>query len=129
MDITQTLGKILSLYLMTAGVAFIVATQFYLRLTQRADRSDLMAVNISGMLHLFIGFGVLVTHFEWGGALEVLVTLMGIFFTIRGISYYWVPQLVLRPAEQGRGSALGLRVMGVAFVVYGGLMGYLSFFG
>lgn len=129
MDLTQTLGRILALYLLTSGIAFIVATQFYLRLTQRADRSDLMAVNISGMVHLFVGFSVLVTHFEWGGLAEVLVTLLGVFFTLRGISYYWIPQLVLRPAEQGRGSAQGLRVMGAGFIGYGALLGYLSFFG
>ncbi|MDM4719388.1 hypothetical protein QTQ03_07165 [Micromonospora sp. WMMA1363] len=127
MNTTLILGKILSLYLLTAGIAFIVATPFYLQLTEVADRSDLMAVNISGMVHLFVGFGVLAIHFTWGSLLAVLVTLLGIFFAIRGIAYYWIPQRVLRPAKQGRGSPSGLRGMGAAFVVYGGLMAYLSF--
>ncbi len=122
---TLMIGKILALYMLTAGIAFIVATPFYANLTRNADRSDAMAVNISGMVHLFVGFSIVVNHFAWDGLLAVLVTLLGIFFVIRGLAYYWVPQLVLRPSE---GRASGLRVMGAAFIAIGGLMGYLSFF-
>lgn len=122
---TLMFGKILALYLLTAGVAFIVATPFYADLTRNADKSDAMAVNISGMAHLLVGFSIVVNHFVWDGLLAVLVTLLGISFIIRGLTYYWIPQVVLRPSE-GRASAL--RVMGAAFIAVGGLMGYLSFF-
>lgn len=122
---TLMFGKILALYMLTAGIAFIVATPFYADLTRKADKSDGVAVNISGMVHLFIGFGILVNHFVWDSLLAVLVTLLGIFFVIRGVAYYWVPQLVLRPSE---GRASGLRGMGAAFIGIGTLMGYLSFF-
>lgn len=122
---TLMFGKILALYLLTAGIAFIVATPFYADLTRNADKSDAMAVNISGMVHLLVGFSIVVNHFVWDGLLAVLVTLLGISFIIRGMTYYWVPQLVLRPSE-GRASAL--RVMGAAFIAVGALLGYLSFF-
>ncbi|QUR68388.1 hypothetical protein [Mycobacterium spongiae] len=123
---TVMFGKILGLYLLTSGVAFIVATPFYAELTRKADRSDPMAVNISGMVHLFVGFGVVVNHFRWDGLLPTLVTLLGVAFVVRGLAYYWIPHVVLRPAEA---RATGLRVMGAAFVVVGGLTGYLSFLG
>lgn len=122
---TVMFGKILALYLVTAGIAFVVATPFYADLTRKADQSSAMAVNISGMLHLFIGFAIVVDHFAFDGLLSALVTLFGIAFVVRGAAYYWVPQLVVR-ASEARASAL--RMMGTAFIAVGGLMGYLSFF-
>lgn len=122
---TLVFGKVLSLYLMTAGIAFIVATPFYAELTRKADKSDLMAVNISGMVHLLVGFSVVANHFIWDSLLAILVTLMGLFFVIRGLTYYWVPQLVLRPSEARES---GLRGFGAVFIAVGALMGYLSFF-
>jgi hypothetical protein len=78
---TLILGKILSLYLLTAGIAFI-------------------------------------------GLLAVLVTLTGLSFIVRGVTYYWIPRLVLKPSET---RATSLRIFGAAFTVFGGFMGYLSF--
>ncbi|WP_218014520.1 hypothetical protein [Mycolicibacterium palauense] len=123
---TLMFGRILALYLLTAGIGFLVATPFYAELTRRADRSDAMAVNISGMVHLFIGFVIVVNHFLWDSLLAGLVTLLGIVFVVRGAAYFWVPQLVVRPST---GRAAALRSMGGAFVAVGLLMGYLSFAG
>ncbi len=121
---TLMLGRILALYLLIAGIAFLVATPFYAELTRNADKSDPMAVNISGMLHLIIGLVIVVNHFVWGGPLATLVTVLGILFVVRGVTYYWVPQLVVRPSAA---RATALRFMGAVFVVVGALMAYLSF--
>ncbi len=123
---TVMFGKILSLYLLTAGIAFVVATPFYADLTRKADTSDAMAVNVSGMLHLFIGFAIVVNHFAWDGPLAVLVTMLGIVFILRGLAYYWLPRLIVRSSEA---RATVLRLMGAFFIVVGGVMGYLSFLG
>lgn len=117
-------GRILALYLLTAGIAFVVATPFYANLTRNAESSDAMAVNISGMVHLFIGFAIVVNHFTFDGLLAALVTLLGMFFVARGLAYYWVPQLIVRSSDT---RASRLRVSGAAFILVGAFMAYLAF--
>ncbi|OLT25554.1 hypothetical protein BJF83_05150 [Nocardiopsis sp. CNR-923] len=118
------LGRILFAYLLVAGIGVIFSVRFYADLAGKADRSDPMAVNISGMLHFLIGAAIVSAHFAWDSPLAVIVTLFGILFMLRGAAYLVVPHLVLRASTT---STTTLRLSGAFFVVTAAVLGYLSF--
>ncbi|WP_306369094.1 hypothetical protein [Nocardiopsis sp. CC223A] len=118
------LGRILFAYFLVAGIGVMASVRFYADLGAQADRSDPLAVNISGMLHFLIGAAIVSAHLAWDGLLAVIVTLIGFAFMLRGAAYLVVPGLVLRASTT---STARLRLSGGFLVAVALLLGYLGF--
>ena len=122
---TLFLGKLFSPYLLVSGLGFIFSVNFYEKFLINSDKSDPMTVNLSGMVHFFLGATILLTHFLWGSLLEIIVTILGFSFLIKGLTLIIIPGSTLKSTKV---SVKLLRVSGVCFLAAGLFLGYLSYF-
>lgn len=123
--ITLILGKMLSSYLLVSGLGFLFSAKFYENLLKNTDKSDPMIVNLSGMVHFFLGIGILTNHFLWNNILAIAVTLLGFSFLAKGIALIVIPSLTLKSTKT---SVKLLRISGIGFILVSLFVGYLSFF-
>ena len=121
---TIFLGKMIAPYLLVSGLGFLFSVNFYEKLLIDSDKSDPLTVNLSGMVHFLIGLAILLTNFLWGNVLEILVTLVGFGFLIKGLTLIVLPNLTLKST---RVSVKLLRISGVGFIAAGLYLGYLSY--
>ena len=121
---TIFLGKMIAPYLLVSGLGFLFSVNFYEKLLLDSDKSDPLTVNLSGMVHFLIGLAILLTHFLWGNVLEILVTLVGFGFLIKGLILIVLPNLTLKST---RVSVKLLRISGIGFIAAGLYLGYLSY--
>lgn len=87
--------------------------------------SDPILINLSGMVHFFIGATILVVHFKWKKPLQIVVSLLGIMFLMKGISLIALPEFVL---QSGNNPVQIPELMSVGFILIGCAIGYFSFF-
>ena len=93
--ITSFFGKIIAPYLFASGLGFLISTKFYEKQLKNSDKSDPLAINLSGMVLFSIGIVILTNHFLWNNILEALVTLLGFSFLGKGITLIVIPDLIL----------------------------------
>ncbi len=123
--ITLFLGKIIAPYLLASGLGFLLSSKFYENLLKNSDKSDPMTVNLSGMVHFLIGIAIVTNHFLWRSALEIVVTLLGFGFLIKGITLIVFPSLTLKSTKT---SVKLLRISGGGFIIVSLILGYMSYF-
>jgi membrane-bound ClpP family serine protease len=68
---------------------------------------------------------ILVNHFLWKNALQIIVTLLGIMFLMKGIFLIALPELTLQSSDN---PAQVPWVMSIGFILMGIFVGYISFF-
>ena len=124
--ITLFLGKIIAPYLFVTGLGFFLSDKFYINMINNANRSDPVLINLSGMVHFFIGITIVTNHFLWSNILEVLISLVGFMFLLKGIFLILLPSLTLKSNKAP--SIKRLHLMGFGFILLGLIVGYLSFF-
>jgi len=124
LDRTTIIARILSIYLSVTGLGFLVSNSYYSEMISQSG-SDPVLINLSGMVHLFIGAAILTIHFLWKTPLQIVVTFLGIMFSIKGALLIVVPDIVLQSA----GNSAGLSPLGsLAFILVGGIIGYFAYF-
>ena len=66
MENSKRIGKILAIYLLVTGAGFLFSAEYYAQMIAHAG-SDPILINLSGMVHFFIGMTILVNHFcsQW----------------------------------------------------------------
>ena len=124
-ETTIFLGKIIALYLLVSGLGFLLSSRFYENLLKNSDKSDPMTVNLSGMVHFLIGIAIATNHFLWSNVLEIIVTLLGFGFLIKGITLIVFPSLTLKSTKT---SVKLLRISGIGFIIVSLFLGYMSYF-
>jgi hypothetical protein len=87
--------------------------------------SDPVLVNLSGMVHFFIGMTILVIHFRWRGALQIIVTIFGALFLLKGAFLIVLPELAL---QTGDNPAQNTWLMAACFILVGAVVGYFAYF-
>ena len=123
---TLFLGRMIAPYLFVSGLGFLLSFSFYQNLQINSDKSDPLTVNLSGMVHFLIGLAIVLNHFLWGNILEIIVTLLGFGFLIKGLTLIIIPNATLR---SNKVSAKLLRLEGIGFLTAGLYVGYVSYFG
>ncbi len=121
-DTTVILARIVSAYLIVTGLGFLLSPDFFANMIVHKG-SDPVLINLSGMTHFFIGITILVLHFKWRGALEVLVTLIGILYLLKGAALIAIPELTLQTG--GNDAQLSIFVP-IGFLAVGLVMAYLA---
>ena len=124
-QITLFYAQVAAAYFMVTGLGFLISTDFYDKMVQGTGSTDPVSLNLSGEAHFLIGFSILIQHFRWGNLLEILVTLIGIAITTKGIGLIAIPEVMLRSPKTSRQA---LKLSGVGFITLGICLGYLSYF-
>jgi len=95
MEITLFWGEIMGWYMVILGVMIITRAKYLKQLMHDLvnDRANGMII---GMVMAFIGLFIVTTHNTWNGALEVIVSLLGWAFLVKGALYMWMPSTLLK---------------------------------
>ncbi len=125
MEITILIGKIVSPYFLISGLGFLISSNFYEGLLKNSNKSDPMTVNLSGMVHFFLGMIILVNHFLWGNMFQIAITLVGIAFIGKGFTLIVLPKSTLKSTNT---SIKVLRLSGIGFILVSFYLGYMSYF-
>lgn len=124
MDATARIARILSAYLVVTGLGFALSGDYFARMIAQVG-SDPVLINLSGMVHFFIGITVLVHHFLWKKPLQIAVSLLGSLFLLKGVFLIALPELTLQTANN---PAQKPWVMAVGFLLVGFALGYFAYF-
>lgn len=124
MEKTNKIGKIVAAYLLVTGLGFLISSEYYSQMIAHKG-SDPVLINLSGMVHFFIRITILVNHFMWKNALQIIVTLLGIMFLMKGVFLIVLPELTLQSANN---PAQVPWIASIGFILIGLIVGYMSFF-
>jgi len=123
-DKTVLIARVLSIYLLITGLGFLISDEYYSSMIAHTG-SDPVLINLSGMVHFFIGMTILVIHFCWRGVLQILVTTLGVMFFLKGTFLIALPQLTL---QTGNNPSQETWIMAAFFIAVGTVVGYLAYF-
>ncbi|QDT99485.1 hypothetical protein [Gimesia aquarii] len=115
-EMTSFIAKMMALYLLVTGIGFFVSREFYLRMINDAQSEHPISINLSGMVHFFIGMAILLNHFYWSTHLEVAVSLIGMAFLLKGGLLIMVPGTILKSNQF---SMKILPLSGIGFIAAG----------
>lgn len=121
---TTLIARVLSMYLLVTGCGFMFSEEYFCEMISHTG-SDPVLINLSGMVHFFIGMTILVIHFQWRNLLQVAVTLLGLMFSLKGALLIAMPELTL---QTGGNPAQKTWIMALGFISVGIVLGYLAFF-
>lgn len=124
-DTTIRIARILSLYLLVTGIGFLVSEAYYTKMFAHTG-SDPVLINLSGMVHFFIGGAILSVHFKWGRVLEIVVSFLGLMFLIKGILLIALPEFTL---QLNNNPVQIPKLMSAGFILAGCMIGFFSFYG
>ncbi|WDV45740.1 hypothetical protein PV797_19945 [Clostridiaceae bacterium M8S5] len=123
-NLTTIIAKIVSLYYLITGIGFFVSSSYYETMIAHKG-SDPILINLSGMVHFFIGITILVLHFKWKKFIEIAVSLSGILFLMKGIFLIALPSLTLQASSNPTQIPWA---MSIGFITTGSLIGYFAYF-
>ena len=124
-ELTIFLSRMMAPYLLVTGLGFLISKKFYLRMLNEAESEHPISLNLSGMVHFFIGAAVLLTHFRWGNHLEIAISLIGLGFAVKGLTLIAIPDLAIKANKT---TINKLPMISFAFIsvgMYLALFGYL----
>ncbi|MDD7888034.1 hypothetical protein [Flavivirga sp. 57AJ16] len=124
METTNKIGKIVAAYLIVTGVGFLTSSEYYSQMISHQG-TDPVLINLSGMVHFFIGMTILVNHFLWKNALQIIVTLLGFMFLMKGLFLIMLPEPTLQSSDN---PAQVPWIMSIGFIIGGLVIGYMAFF-
>ncbi|TQV86232.1 hypothetical protein FKG94_01385 [Exilibacterium tricleocarpae] len=90
-----------------------------------SDRAHPVTINLSGMVHFFIGMAVILVHPLWGSLLEVIVSLMGIGFMLKGALLIAIPKVIMK---SNNATVARLPKVGAGFLAMSAYLAYAAFF-
>lgn len=111
----QKIELIVAIYYVITGLGFLCSSNFYQMLIEQSD-SDPVLINLSGMVHFFIGITILVNYFLWNSLLKILTTISGFLFLTKGLFLIVLPEVILQSANN---SLQKTSVMGMFFLIFG----------
>ncbi|MEI5907503.1 hypothetical protein WAK64_10580 [Bacillus spongiae] len=124
MNSTVRISRIVSIYYLITGLGFSLSSDYYVTMVAHTS-SDPVLINLSGMVHFFIGMTILVHHFKWKKPLQIAVSLSGVFFLLKGVFLIVLPELTL---QTGNNPAQSPWIMSISFIGVGLLVGYFAYF-
>lgn len=116
MTTTQAIAAIAGVYFLAAGLGLLLSTDFYAKLMANTRKYDPLPLVLSGAVALIAGMTILVLHWRWTSALEVVVSLIGLIAAIKGAALLALPDAMRKwPAL----SPTWMRVSGAVFAAIG----------
>lgn len=124
LDRTVIIARILSMYLLVTGLGFLISDGYFSKMIAHSG-SDPILINLSGMVHFFIGATILTVHFLWKKPLQIVVTLLGLMFFLKGIFLIALPEFTL---QTGNNPVQNIWLMAEGFISAGVIIGYFAYF-
>ena len=124
LNITTGIARIVAVYYLVTGLGFLISRDYYAQMVA-TNGSDPILINLSGMVHFFIGMTILVFHFKWRSVLQGIVTVLGALFLLKGVFLIAVPEMTL---QADTSTEVGLATV-IGFIAVGVVLGYFAFFG
>jgi hypothetical protein len=121
---TILIARVVSIYFLVTGIGFLFSGEYFNKMISHTG-SDPVLINLSGMVHFFIGMTILVIHFHWQKPLQIIVTLLGTMFFLKGTFLIALPEIAL---QTGNNPAQETWLMAAGFILVGAIVGYLSYF-
>ncbi len=121
-DTTKLIGRVVSMYYVVTGIGFLVSADYFADMVSSGG-TDPVLINLSGMVHFFIGMTILVLHFKWKSILQGFVTLLGVAFLMKGVFLIALPELTL---QSDTSTEVGMATV-IGFIAVGLVLGYYSF--
>lgn len=123
-QLTLFFGKMISPYLLITGIGFLVSKKFYLNMLNEANLEHPISINLSGMVHFFIGMAIMLTHFTWNNHLETVISLLGISFALKGFVLIVIPDLVIKSNQH---TAKKIPLISAGFISIGLYLGWFCY--
>lgn len=120
---TVLIARVVSMYFLVTGCGFLFSGDYFSKMISHTN-SDPVLINLSGMVHFFIGMTILVIHFRWREPLQVIVTLLGLMFLFNGALLIALPELTL---QTGGNPVQKTWIMAIGFISVGISVGYLAY--
>ncbi|PCJ33200.1 MAG: hypothetical protein COA90_00780 [Gammaproteobacteria bacterium] len=120
---TIIIARVLSMYFLVTGMGFLLSADFFNKMIIQLG-SDPVLINLSGMVHFFIGATIITIHFYWKTPLQIIVSLLGTLFLIKGTLLIVFPELTLKTANN---PIQNVSLMAAGFIFIGLSIGYLAF--
>lgn len=124
MEDTINIARAAGAYLVVTGLGFVISTNFYARMTRSGGQSDPVLINLSGAAHFVVGAILLMQHFRWGTAPEIVVSLVGCAAVLKGAALIVMPETALKSPPQG---PWAIRMSAVGFLAVGGYLLFVGF--
>lgn len=122
---TYQIAKIVSVYFFVTGLGFLLSGDFYESMISHTG-TDPVLINLSGMVHFFIGMTIIVNHFRWRKPLQVVVTLSGFMYLLKGVLLIALPELTLQTNDN---PAQNPAMLSYIWMAIGLVYAYFAFFG
>lgn len=123
-EMTELIAMIAGPYLFITGCGFLISQHFYMKMLEEAHKSDPILINLSGAIHFIVGLLVLVNHFTWSSATEIIVTLIGCVATLKGALLIVAPVLTLKTDKP---SLYKLYFSSTVFIGLGAILTYQAY--
>ena len=123
MDAVEIISSIFGPALLFMGLWVLFYKQEVLKVVEACEKSQTYLYLI-GFLNLILGLGVLAFYSEWTASLDVLVTMLGWFFFLRGLFCYFIPNFVHRLMLAQKDYTL---FSGLVSIFWGGALCYMAF--
>jgi hypothetical protein len=126
---TLYLSRLLGLFLLVLTAAEITQRSALAK-TAIAIANDPVLLLVCGMLTLAAGLGIVLGHNEWrGGAVPVVVTVLGWLMLLKGAALVVVPQVLWVGIVQASGFADHYAIYGMLPLVLGAWLTFAGFRG
>ncbi len=112
--------------ILAIGLGIFLSRSFYIRVYRDLEK-DPLAVLLFGMVAMIIGGLQIIFHNAWGSLPEVIISIIGWGFFIKGAAFIIAPKLVDRAGDIWAKKHL-LPVSGIIMLVIGAYLTWLGFF-
>ena len=125
-EVTLFLAKMMAPYLFVTGLGFLLSREFYTQMLNDDYSERPISINLSGMVHFFIGMAVVLNHFLWKHHLETAVSLIGMAFLLKGSMLIMIPNLAMK---SNKTTVRILPLAGTSFIAISLYLAWASYLG
>jgi hypothetical protein len=125
MNTSLLIGRLFAGVYIAVGLGMLLRPAHYGKMLADFTKSP-GSIYLGGIMALIVGLLVVMFHNLWAGGWVVVLTVFGWLALIKGCLILALPDLFVTKVSALMPTGKGLRVMGVAILVLGLVVGYLS---
>ncbi len=120
MEISLLLAQVMGLYLLLEGIVILARQKFVVNIVNDLSNNKALMF-VTGAMVFILGLLVVLNHNVWEASWQVIPTLIGWGMIIKGITIFFIPNIVLSLAKKfakNRNLAVFAGVIAIAFGAY-----------
>lgn len=123
MEAVEKIAGIFGPALLFLGLWTLFYKNELVKVVEACEQSS-MSLYLMGLFNLLVGLTILNFYHEWTSSLNVLVTILGWFFFVRGLFCYFIPAAIHKIWATQRDYTL---FSGLISIFWGGALSYIAF--